>query len=365
MSTANDATGLFSPLTVGSLTFGNRIVMAPMTRSRAPEGDAPAEITALYYAQRASSGLIVTEATFIAPEAKGYARTAGIYNDRQIEAWRKVTQAVHDAGGRIFCQLWHVGRRSHPELQPGGRLPVAPSAIASAGNAITHSGRPAFPVPRALETEEVPGVAQSYGWAARCAREAGFDGVELHAANGYLVDQFMRDRTNKRTDIYGGSPENRTRFLAMVLDAILGEWPADRIGVRISPVSPVNDMGDSDPEPVFTRAVALMNDRRICYLHVVEGDSSGAREVPGAFDLQKLRRQFSGIYIANNAYDRDTAEEAIIGGRADMVSFGRAFIANPDLVDRLRRGLPLAPIRTSTLYSGGAEGYTDYPAYQG
>lgn len=356
--------GLFTPLSLGSLLLKNRIVMAPMTRSRAGDRDTPSHLTALYYSQRASAGLLVTEATFIAPEARGYAGTAGIFTDAQIKAWRIVTDAVHAAGGAIYCQLWHVGRRSHPDLQPGGVLPVAPSAIASAGNAITYTGRPPFPVPRALETEEIPAIARQYGHAARCARDAGFDGVELHAANGYLVDQFLRNRTNRRTDIYGGSPANRTRFLAMVLDEMMREWPVERIGVRLSPLSPVNDMGDSDPEPVFTLAVERMNARKIGYLHLVEGDSSGPRDVPGGFDLQKLRRLFTGCYIANNAYDGPSAAAAIADGRADMVSFGRPFIANPDLVERLRHGLPLAEVDRTTLYGKGPEGYTDYPVYQ-
>jgi len=358
------APDLFGPIELASLTLKNRIVMAPMTRSRAGEGDAPTNDVALYYAQRSSAGLLITEATFISPRAKGYARTAGIFNETQIKAWRKVTDAVHAANGRIYCQLWHVGRRSHPDLQPNGGSPVAPSAIASAGNAVTLAGRPPFPVPRALETEEVPLVARQYGHAARCAREAGFDGIELHAANGYLVDQFLRDRTNQRTDIYGGSPANRTRFLAMVLDELVQEWPRESVGVRLSPLSPVNDMDDSDPEPVFTLAVDLMNQRGIGYLHMVEGDSSGSRDIPGGFDLQKLRRLFNGIYIANNAYDALSAQAAIASGRADMVSFGRAFIANPDLVARLRHGLPLAEIDRATLYGGGAEGYTSYPAHR-
>jgi N-ethylmaleimide reductase len=354
----------FAPVRVGTLTLKNRIVMAPMTRSRAGEGDAPTELTQTYYAQRASAGLLVSEATYISPQAKGYAFTPGIFTGRQVAAWAGVTEAVHSAGGLIFSQLWHVGRRSHPDLQPGGALPVSPSAVRPAGNAFTGVGRPPFVTPRALETEEIAGVVRQYRDAASCAKEAGFDGIELHGANGYLIDQFLRDRTNRRTDIYGGPPENRVRFLREVLEAVAKVWEPGRIGLRISPVSPVADMADSDPEPLFLRAVEEMNAIGIAYLHVIEGDSSGPREVPGAFDLQLLRQAFDGCYIANNGFDRALALATIESKRADLISFGRPFIANPDLVERLRRNAPLNEVDRAHVHAGGALGYTDYPTLE-
>lgn len=352
---------LFGPVTIGSLTLPNRIVMAPMTRSRAGAGDVPTELGVLYYAQRASAGLIVGEATYISPQAKGYAHTPGIFTHTQVRAWRAVTDAVHAAGGRIFCQLWHVGRRSHPDLQPGGILPVSASAVKPAGNAFTGTGRPPFVTPRALGIGEIPGVVEEYRYAAERAKDAGFDGIELHGANGYLIDQFLRDRTNRRTDAYGGPPENRVRFLREVLEGVAQIWEPGRIGVRFSPVSPVNDMGDSNPEPVFTRAVEVLNDVGIAYLHVIQGDSSGPRDVPGAFDLQVLREAFRGPYIANNAFDRELAIETVRAGRADLISFARPYIANPDLVERLRAGAPLNEIDRAHIHTGGPVGYVDYP----
>ncbi len=356
------ATDLFDPAQLGPYRLRNRIVMAPLTRSRAQAGDVPSRLAPDYYRQRAGAGLIIAEATQISPQGKGYAWTPGIYDAAQVEGWRAVTGAVHGEGGRIFLQLWHVGRISHPSLQPGHALPVAPSAIAPNGKAFTETGFVPFVAPRALETDEIPGIVEEYRRAAKNALAAGFDGVEIHAANGYLIEQFLRDSSNKRTDRYGGSRENRVRFLLEVAEAVVGVWGGERVGVRLSPVSPSNDLGpDSDPEATYSHAVSALNAFNLVYLHVVEGATQGPREVPNGFDLQVLRRLFKGLYIANNGYDLALAIEARRRNLADLVAFGRPFIANPDLVERLRTGAPLHEIDRSTLYGGGAKGYTDYP----
>ncbi len=359
MSTPTD---LFDPVKLGSFTLSNRIVMAPLTRSRATPGDIPAEITATYYAQRASAGLIIAEATQISPQGKGYAYTPGIYNDAQIASWKKITDAVHAKGGHIFLQLWHVGRISHPDIQPGGALPVAPSAIQPAGNAFTESGFKPFVTPRALELAELPGIVEQYRQAAKNAIAAGFDGVEIHAANGYLLDQFLRDKTNKRTDAYGGSIENRARLLLEVVAAITEAIPSERVGIRLSPISPANDSADSNPQALFSYVVEQLNRFNLVYMHLVEGATGGPRTVEGGFDLQILRRLFKGIYIGNNGYDLALATEARQKNLADLIAFGRPFISNPDLVARLKTNAPLAPLDSATLYGGGAEGYIDYPA---
>ena len=357
------ATDLFSPVALGSLTLKNRIVMAPLTRSRAGRGPAgvPGAMNAEYYAQRASAGLIVSEATNISPQGRGYAYTPGIYSEAQVAGWKLVTDAVHAAGGLIFCQLWHVGRISHPSLQPGGALPVSPSAVKPEGQAFTEDGFQPLVTPRALELDEIAGVVDQYRHATECARRAGFDGVEIHAANGYLIDQFLKDKTNLRTDAYGGSIENRTRFLAEVVDATVEAWSADRVGIRFSPISPANDIGDSDAEPLFRRAVQIVEAAGLVYMHVVEGATIGPRDVPGGFDLQVLRRAYSGVYMANNGYDLDLAAKTRASGQADLIAFGRLYLANPDLVERLRAGAPLAKAPKETWYGGGAHGYTDYP----
>jgi N-ethylmaleimide reductase len=356
------AADLFDPFQLGPLRLKNRIVMAPMTRSRAGSDGVPAAITAEYYAQRASAGLIVSESTNISEQARGYAFTPGVYNDAQVEGWRRVTDAVHANGGLIVCQLWHAGRISHSSLQPGGGMPVAPSAVKPQGKAFTERGFEPHETPRALALEEIPGVVDQYRHATRCARCAGFDGVEIHAASGYLIDQFLKDRTNLRTDAYGGSIENRVRFLGEVVAAVVESWSADRVGVRLSPSSPSNDIADNDPVPLFIEAVRVVNRFALAYLHVVEGAGQGPREVAGGFDPQRLRRAFNGPYMANNGYDAELAFGAIAGGEADLISFGRPFIANPDLVERLRAGAPLASPDRSTFYGGDARGYVDYPA---
>jgi N-ethylmaleimide reductase len=351
---------LFSPLQLGPLTLPNRVVMAPMTRNRAGPGNVPGALNATYYAQRAGAGLIVSEATQVSPQGLGYPGTPGIHSAAQVEGWRLVTEAVHRAGGRIFLQLWHVGRISHPSLQPGGGLPVAPSAIAPAGQAWTLDGMKPYVTPHALDIEEIAGIVADYRRGARNARQAGFDGVELHGANGYLVDQFLRDGANRRTDRYGGSAENRARFLIEVTQAIVGEWGGDRVGVRLSPTNPFNSMADSHPAASFAAAVGALERCGLAYLHIVEpaaSDPVAAGELP---DLKFFRKIWRGVLIGNKGYDLDRAEAAIRGGAADLVSFATLFLANPDLPERLRRGGPFNVPDRKTFYGGAAAGYTDY-----
>lgn len=362
---ASDTNDLFGPVQMGPYRLANRIVMAPLTRSRALADDVPTPLAEEYYAQRASAGLIIAEATQISPQGKGYAWTPGIYSPAQVEAWKKITDAVHAKGGHIFLQLWHVGRISHPSLQPGHALPVAPSAIQPAGKAFTENGFEPFVTPRALDIGEIPGIIEQYRSGAKNALAAGFDGVEIHAANGYLIDQFLRNKTNHRTDAYGGSLENRTRLLMEVTEAVVGVWGAQRVGVRISPISPANDIADSDPQKLFTHVVESLNPFGLVYLHVIEGATGGPREVEDGFDLQILHRLFKGTYMANNAYDLKLAVSARQHKLADLVAFGRPFISNPDLVERLRIGAPLNTLDAATLYGGDARGYTDYPALAG
>lgn len=352
-----DVSVLFSPTKLGSLEVPNRVFMAPMTRSRAQRDGVPGPLAALYYVQRASAGLIINEATQVAPEGQGYVFTPGIYTDAHVAGWRKVTDAVHAAGGRIFLQLWHVGRISHPSLQPGGALPVAPSAIAHDGQTYTYEGMQPFPVPRALETDEIPAVVAQFGHGAAMAKAAGFDGVEIHGANGYLVDQFLRDGTNRRTDRYGGSPENRARFLLEVTEAAAKVWGEDRVGVRLSPFNSFNGMSDSDPRATFGHAVAQLDKLGLAYLHMVEGAAPEQQA-----SLEAIRGRWSGTYIANAAYDGERAAAAIRNGWADAVAFGQPFIANPDLPLRLLAGAPLAAADSATFYGGDERGYTDYAA---
>jgi N-ethylmaleimide reductase len=366
MSQANTSstpgTDLFDPVSFGPYALSNRIVMAPLTRSRAQKGDVPSPLAAQYYEQRAGAGLIISEATQISPQGKGYAFTPGIYNEAQVKAWKEITDAVHKKGSRIFMQLWHVGRISHPALQPMGALPVAPSAIKPEGQAFTEEGFVPFVTPRALEISEIPGIVEQYRVASQNALAAGFDGVEIHAANGYLLDQFLRDGSNQRTDAYGGSIENRARLLMEVTLAVTAVWGAARVGVRLSPVSPANDIADSDPVKLFSYVVEQLNQFGLLYLHLVEGSTGGPREVAHGFDLQILRRLFKGIYMANNGYDRALAVKVRQQGLAELIAFGRPFISNPDLVERLRLEAPLNALDASTLYGGGAKGYTDYPS---
>jgi N-ethylmaleimide reductase len=359
---AADASLLFRPLRLGDLELPNRIVMAPLTRNRATHGaDVASELAATYYSQRASAGLIVSEGTQVSRQGQGYVWTPGLYSEAQVAGWRRATDAAHAAGGRIFAQLWHVGRISHVSLQPDGGAPVAPSPIRAKTRTFLESGFAEVSEPRALGLAEIAGVVADFAAAAANARRAGFDGVELHGANGYLIDQFLRDGTNKRSDSYGGSIENRARFALEVVDAALKAWPAGRVGVRLAPVSPANDIADSNPAAIFGHLVAQLSTRKLGYIHVVEGATGGDRNI-APFDFAALRRLFGGAYIANNGYTRALAIETLASGRADLVAFGRPFIANPDLVERLRRDAPLAAPERQTFYGGGAEGYTDYPA---
>ncbi|MGA7544798.1 MAG: alkene reductase [Methyloceanibacter sp.] len=360
---ANNVPDLFSPVEVGPLKLHNRVVMAPLTRSRAGPGNVPTQLNALYYAQRASAGLIIAEATQIAPEGQGYISTPGIHSREQIEGWKCVTKAVHVAGGHVVLQLWHVGRISHPSFQPGGALPVAPSAIRPKGQAFTAKGFEPIPTPRALETAEIPRIVAKYVQAAQNALAAGFDGVEVHAANGYLIDQFLRDQTNKRTDRYGGSIENRSRFLLEVVEAVTAAVSAERTGVRISPQNGQNDISDSDPQRLFDYVAQQLSGKGLAYLHIIEGDTGGVPVPP--FDYAKLKRLFGGIVIANNGFDKARASEAIAQGRADLTAFGKPFISNPDLVIRLLLDAPLAPANRETFYGGAEQGYTDYPILRG
>jgi N-ethylmaleimide reductase len=353
---------LFEPVQLGPYRLANRIVMAPLTRSRASAAGVPTPLMAEYYGQRASAGLIVAEGTNISPEARGYAWTPGLYTPEQIDAWRAVTASVHARGGRIFPQLWHVGRISHPSLQPEGAQPVAPSAIRPEATAYTPRGFEPCGIPRALEVAEIPAIVEQYRRAAANALAAGFDGVEIHAANGYLIDQFLRDSTNQRSDAYGGTREKRARLLLEVVSAVAAECGAGRVGVRLSPLSPVNGAAlDSDPAATYGFVVARLDELGIAYIHVIEGVTQGAREVQGGFDLQTLRRAFTGRYMANNGYDLELALAARRRNLADLISFGRLYIANPDLVERLRRRAPLNEPERATFFGGGAAGYTDYP----
>lgn len=363
--TSNDRTtpSLFDPVRLGELELSNRIVMAPLTRNRAVGDRVPSPLAAEYYGQRASAGLIITEATQIGPLGQGYLDTPGIYSREQVAAWRRVTDAVHARGGRIVVQLWHVGRISHVSLLPPGEVPVAPSAIRAGTKTFTADGFVDVSEPRALALEEIPGVIDDYRRAARNAIEAGFDGVEVHAANGYLIDQFLRDGSNTRTDAYGGDIEGRTRLFAEVVEAVADEIGAGRVGVRISPVTPSNDARDSNPQPLFERALERVAPLKLAYVHVVEGATGGPRDV-APFDYEALRSKSTAAWLVNNGYDRRMAIDAVASGRADAVAFGVPFIANPDLVRRLRDDAPLNEADRSTFYGGGERGYTDYPALE-
>lgn len=352
---------LFDAFDLGAVGLSNRIVMAPMTRNRSP-GGVPAPMNASYYAQRASAGLIVTESSQISPYGVGYFDTPGIHEPRQVAAWRLVTERVHAAGGRIFLQLWHAGRISHPSLLPEGASPVAPSAIAAAGQAFTADGLKPFPVPRALSVAEIARIVDQFAAATANAKAADFDGVEIHAACGYLIDQFLRDGSNQRTDSYGGPIANRVRFLLKVVEAAAGAWAANRVGVRLSPWLDFNDMHDSNPAVTFTHAASELDRFDLAYLHLVEPSDPAARNGAPALAPQ-IRRVFSRPLILNSGYHRASAIRVVESGVADLVAFGTPFIANPDLPERLRRQLPLQEADRKTFYGGDTRGYTDYPAY--
>ncbi len=361
---------LFDPIQVGNLHLANRIVMASLTRNRAPDA-IPTPLMAEYYAQRASAGLLITEATAISQQGQGYADVPGLYGTEQLDGWRRVTESVHDAGGKIVVQLWHVGRVSHSELQPGGAPPVAPSAItAKTKTVLIRNGVPIFvdtSEPRALNADELPGIVHTYQAAARNAVEtAGFDGVEIHGANGYLLDQFLKNGSNQRTDDYGGSIVNRARLLLEVVRAVTGAVGGGRTGIRLSPVTPANDAYDADPQPLFDYVIQKLATLNLAYIHIIEGATGGPRELPDRpFDYAALKATYrtaggKAAWMVNNGYDKALAEQAVADG-TDLVAFGKLFIANPDLVERLRRNAPLNKPDPATFYGGGAKGYTDYP----
>jgi len=349
---------LFDSIAIGDYTLPNRIVMAPMTRNRAGEGNVPSALNVTYYQQRASAGLIITEGSQISPQGVGYPSTPGIHSSEQVEGWKVVTTAVHDKGGHIFLQLWHVGRVSHPSLQPDGQLPVAPSAIKPAGDAVTYDGMQAFVKPHVLTSDELPGIVADYVNAARKAMLAGFDGVEIHSANGYLLDQFIRDGSNQRDDGYGGSIKNRSRLLREVVEAVCTAVGSNKVGVRISPENSFNDMHDSDAQNTFNTVTDMLNAFKLAYLHVLEGDMVNGNRV---LDYAQIKFRFAGPYMANCGYDFDRATRAIKNGDVDLVSFGQLFISNPDLVERFKTGAELTVADQATFYGGDEKGYTDYP----
>jgi N-ethylmaleimide reductase len=361
-------TTLFDPLKIGDITIKNRIVMAPLTRMRSKQpGNIPHALNATYYAQRASAGLIVAEATQVSQQGQGYPATPGIHSTEQVQGWKLVTDAVHKEQGAIFLQLWHVGRISHPSHQPNGALPVAPSAIRPSGGTFSADWQPvAFETPRALETSEIAGVIADYRLAALNAKQAGFDGVEVHGANGYLLDQFLQDGSNQRTDKYGGSIENRARLLLEVIDQAIEIWGAGSVGVRLSPYGTFNDMKDSDPVALFTYVLKALSARSIAYVHLIEPRSSSAGSQDGLIaDAPEVRAifraAFTGTLISAGGYTREDATSAVREGRVDAVAFGRLFISNPDLVARLKSGADLNAYDRSTFYGGAEKGYTDYP----
>jgi N-ethylmaleimide reductase len=340
--------------------LANRIIMAPLTRNRAAESNVPQDLNVEYYRQRASAGLIISEGSQISPQGLGYPGTPGIYSEAQVVGWQRVTEAVHKAGGKIFCQIWHVGRISHTSLQINNALPVAPSALKPTGQIFTYTGLQDFETPRALTTEEIPGIIADYVHAAENAKRAGFDGVEIHSANGYLLDQFLRDSTNERQDQYGGDINNRMRLLLEVTEQVVGVWGEHRVGGRLSPENSFNDIKDSNPQQSFNAIAERLSDFPLAYLHILEGDMmTGERNL----DYVSLRKYFKGHYMANNGYGLDTANTALAEGRADMVAFGKLFIANPDLPYRFANHLPLNEADSATFYGGDEKGYTDYPAW--
>lgn len=355
------ASKLFDPYKLGAVTLTNRAVMAPLTRNRAVAGFVPNPLAIDYYGQRASAGLLITEASQVSQQGQGYQDTPGIYSNEQIAGWRKVTDRVHERGGHIYIQLWHVGRISHTTLQANGGAPVAPSAVRAKGKTFVGGTFADVSEPRALELSEIPGIIESFKRASANALEAGFDGVEIHGANGYLLDQFAKDGANKRTDAYGGSIENRARLMLEVSKAVASAAGADRTGIRISPVTPANDISDSNPQPLFDHIVDQLSALKLVYIHVIEGATGGPRDI-APFDYDSLRKRFSGAYIANNGYDFKLATDILEKNKADLIAFGKPFISNPDLVERLKLGAPLNDFDKATFYGGGAKGYTDYPA---
>ncbi|MFN4329684.1 MAG: alkene reductase [Limnobacter sp.] len=355
-------TTLFDPIQVGDLQLANRIVMAPLTRNRALPGNIPGPLTVEYYRQRATAGLIVAEASPISPTAQGYLDTPGIWSDAQVQAWQQVTQAVHAEGGKIVLQLWHVGRISHTSLLPDGEQPVSSTNQTAKASTFTRDGFVPVSAPRALRDDEIPGLINDYRRAARNAIAAGFDGVEIHAANTYLIEQFLRDSVNDRTGPYGGSIENRTRLLLEVVDAVVGEIGAGRTGIRLSPMTTFTAPLDSNPQALYGHVVEKLAPIGLAYLHVIEGETGGTRTPEGkAFDYEALHKAFKGTWMVNNGYKKELATSVLASGQADLIAFGRLFISNPDLVRRLREGAEFNALQADKLYGGGAAGYTDYP----
>ena len=354
---------LFEATRIGVIDIANRVVMAPLTRCRADaaSGDVPgSDMNVEYYRQRSNAGLIISEGTQVSPIGKGYHATPGIYSDAQVDGWKPITKAVHEAGSKIVAQIWHVGRITHPNLI-GGAEPVAPSAIQPKDvTAHTPKGKEYLPVPHELTIDEIKKIVNEFRQGAANAIRAGFDGVEIHGANGYLIDQFIRDGANQRSDAYGGSIENRCKFALEVVDAVAKEIGAGRVGIRLSPVTPRNDLSDSNPQAVFGYLIQELSQRGIAFIHMIEGSTGGPRDVQG-FDYAWARSNFKGAYIANNGYDRAMAIDAVESGRADAVAFGRLYIANPDLVERLKQNAPLNTPNPDTFYASGPEGYIDYP----
>ena len=357
---------LLTPFKLGSYTLQNRIVLAPLTRNRTVVDNVPNALMALHYEQRATAGLLISEATQISPQGLGYPNTPGIHSPEQIEGWKLITNAVHAKGGKIFLQLWHVGRISHPDLQPNGELPVAPSAIAPEGEVATYTGMKPYVTPRALELAEIPKIVDQYRIGAKNALEAGFDGVEVHSANGYLLDQFLQDNTNHRTDIYGGSLENRARLLMEVMEAVVDVWGSDRVGVRLSPSGTFSSMYDSNRAATFGYVVKELNRFNLAYLHLVAPRVEGFGSAEDQPDLGAdfFRPIFNGTIITAGGYSFETGNAAIASGHADLVAFGRLYIANPDLPERFAANAPLNKPDRNTFYGGGAKGYTDYPTLQ-
>ncbi|RLQ89241.1 alkene reductase [Notoacmeibacter ruber] len=352
---------IFSPHKMGDLIVPNRVFMAPLTRNRAHDDGTPWEVTATYYAQRASAGLIISEATQITPLGKGYIKTPGIYTDAHVEGWRLVTDAVHAAGGRIYCQLWHVGRIRHVHIEPKGEQPVAPSAIRADAKTFTHDGFEDVSEPRALSLEEIDQLVEDFAHAARCAMEAGFDGVEIHSANGYLLNQFLHSGSNKREDEYGGSVENRSRLTLRVADRLIQEIGSDKVGLRLSPLGEANDVPEDDPVGLYSYLIAELDKRELAYLHFVESFRGEDRTAEKAEILKKVRREWHGFFVANGAYDAEHAEKYVSEGWCHAVAVGRDFLANPDLPLRWLNGTPLNEPNQDTFYGGAEEGYTDYP----
>ncbi|WP_438970985.1 alkene reductase [Methylophaga sp.] len=352
---------LISPLQIGALTLKNRFIMAPLTRNRAGEGLVPTDMMVEYYRQRASAGLIITEATLVTEEGIGYPNIPGIYSQEQIEGWKKVTEAVHESGGKIFMQIWHCGRVGHSSMIPNSQLPLAPSAIKPAGDVMTYEGMKPYETPKEMSTNDITKVIEQFRQGAYNALSAGFDGIEVHGANGYLLDQFLRDGSNKRTDAYGGSLENRARLLLQVIDEVCKIWGPDRVGVRLSPLQPFNDISDSHPAETFSYVVKQLNKYGLAYLHITEMGTDSPGAAGPEFDISSLRPLWGGTYISNFNYSLETANKAIQNGEVDAIAFGKLFIANPDLPVRFIKQAPLNEPEPSTFYGGDERGYIDYP----